>query len=86
MNLAKSNTLEDALNVGHPVFVTYREDNKEIVEWWVFGEGLAKGSAEIRNNKEGPDTHNYASWEKYVVIRDNYNRHLAQLEEIEKRL
>ena len=50
------------------------------------GEGLAKGSAEIRNNKEGPDTHNYASWEKYVVIRDNYNRHLAQLEEIEKRL
>ena len=51
MNLAKSNSLEDALNVGHPVFVTYRENNKEIVEWFAFGEGLAKGSAEMRNAK-----------------------------------
>ena len=42
--------------------------HKEIVEWWPFGEGLAKGSAEIRNNMHGPESHNYASWEKYVVI------------------
>lgn len=86
MNLSKSKTLESALNLGHEVFVTYREDTKEIVDWYVFGEGLAKGSAEMRNCKQGPETHNYASWQKYVVIRDNYNRHLAQLEEIEKRL
>ena len=65
MNLAVTNTLEGALNVGYPVFVTYRENNKEIVEWFAFGEGLAKGSAEMRNAKEGPDTYNYTSWEKY---------------------
>ena len=86
MNLAVTNTLEGALNVGYPVFVTYRENNKEIVEWFAFGEGLAKGSAEMRNAKEGPDTYNYTSWEKYVIIRDNYNKHLIQLEEIERRL
>ena len=86
MNLSKSETLEDVINSGYPVYVTYKEDNKEIVEWWAFGEGLAKGSAEIRNNKHGPETHNYASWEKYVVIRDRYNKHLEQLEEIESRL
>ncbi|OUU26846.1 MAG: hypothetical protein CBB97_06945 [Candidatus Endolissoclinum sp. TMED37] len=86
MNLAVTNTLEGALNVGHPVFVTYRENNKEIVEWFAFGEGLAKGSAEMRNAKEGPDTYNYTSWQKYVIIRDNYNKHLMQLEEIERRL
>ena len=32
----------------------------------------------------GPESHNYASWEKYVVIRDEYNRNMAYLEEIEK--
>ena len=85
MNLAKTKTLEGALDAGYPIFVTYREDTKEIVEWWPFGEGLAKGSAEIRNNTHGPESHNYASWEKYVVIRDEYNRNMAYLEEIEKR-
>ena len=37
MNLSKSETLEDVINRGYPVYVTYKEDNKEIVEWWAFG-------------------------------------------------
>ena len=41
MNLAKTKTLEGAQMQGIPIFVTYREDTKEIVEW-TFGEGLAK--------------------------------------------
>ena len=42
MNLSKSETLEDVINRGYPVYVTYKEDNKEIVEWWAFGENSAK--------------------------------------------
>ena len=86
MNLSKTQTLEDAVSKDIPVYLVYKEDTKEILEWWPFGEGLARSSADMRNSMHGPDSHNYASWENYVVIRDRHNQHLKQLEEIERRL
>ena len=47
MNLARTNTLEGALDKGYPVYVVFETGTKEVVEWWAFGEGLAKNSAEI---------------------------------------
>tara|TARA_A200000159_G_scaffold116394_1_gene109841 strand:+ start:2331 stop:2588 length:258 start_codon:yes stop_codon:yes gene_type:complete len=85
MNL-KNNTLEDAISKNIPVYLVYKEDTKEILEWWPFGEALAKSSAGMRNSMHGPESHNYATWDKYVLIRDNHNKHLKQLEEIERRL
>ena len=39
---AKTKTLEGALDAGYPIFVTYREDTKEIVEWWPLAKVLQK--------------------------------------------
>ena len=36
MNL-KNNTLEDAISKNIPVYLVYKEDTKEILEWWPFG-------------------------------------------------
>jgi len=82
----KNQTLEEAVSKNVPVYLVYKEDTKEILEWWPFGEALAQSSAKMRNNMHGPDSHNHASWKKYVVIRDQHNRHLKNLEEIERRL
>lgn len=86
MNLAKTTSMETALNLGHEVYVVYSELTKEIVSWFVFGEKMARLDAETRCNRHGPDTYNYTVWDKYVFIRDRHDRHIKQLEEIERRL
>ena len=70
MNLSKTQTLEDAVSRDIPVYLVYEEDTKEILEWWPFGEGLARSSANMRNNMHGPDSHNYASWPR---LEQEYN-------------
>ena len=37
MNVAKTVSMEAAINKGHDVYVVYAEDTKEIVNWFVFG-------------------------------------------------
>ena len=86
MNLMNTTTIDDALEKGYPIFVTFKTDTKEIVAWYPFGEKLAQGEAESRCAKNGPDTYESAPWERYVFIRDKYEKHLRQLEEIERRL
>ena len=86
MNLSKTTSIEDAIEKNYPIYVVYETTNKEIVEWWPFGEKLAQAGAETRCSMHGPDSHEYASWEQYVFIRDRHERHLRQLEEIERRL
>ena len=86
MKLSSINTIDGALDKGYPVFVTYKADSKEIVAWYPFGEKLAQGESESRCAKNGPDTYESAPWERYVFIRDNHEKHLRQLEEIERRL
>lgn len=86
MNVAKTVSMEAAINKGHDVYVVYAEDTKEIVNWFVFGQKMAQVDAENRCNRYGPDTYNYAEWSRYVFIRDRHDRHLKQLEEIERRL
>jgi len=78
--------LESAIDAGIPVYVVYKLDTKEIVDWYSFGQKLAENAAESRNNKFGPETHDFAEWKSYVHIRDQHEKHLAQLEEIERRL
>jgi dTDP-4-dehydrorhamnose reductase len=86
MNLMKTTTLEEALEKKYPVYIVYETSNKEIVSWYAFGEKMAEVDAENRCNKNGPDTHESAPWERYVFIRDKHEKHLQQLEEIERRL
>ena len=86
MNFSKTNTLEAAVDNGYPVYVVYKSDSKEIVDWYMFGEKMAENASESRNNKFGPETHEYAEWKQYVYIRDRHQKHLEQLEEIERRL
>ena len=42
---------------------------------------MARASAEARNNKVGPETHTYGSWQDYTIYYNNYQRHLADLAE-----
>lgn len=86
MNLAKTMNLEEALEKNYPVHVVYEYSTKEIVGWYAFGEKLAELDAENRCNRNGPDTYSFAKWEQYVNIRERHQKHLAQLEEIERRL
>ena len=86
MNLARTNTIECALDKGYPVYVVFETDTKDVVEWWAFGEALAKGSAETRCNKHGPESYDYADWPTYEKILARHEAHLRQLEEIESRL
>jgi len=78
--------LEECLKKKWPVFVVYREEDKEIVAYWPFGESFAKESASARNNKEGPLSYNYASWERYLYVLERHERHLEKLEEISRRM
>lgn len=86
MNLMKTTTLEQALEKNYPVYIVYETSNKEIVSWFAFGEKMAQLDAETRCNMNGPESHDYAPWERYVFIRDKHEQHLRQLEEIESRL
>lgn len=86
MNLLQTTTLENALEKNYPVYVVYETSSKEIVSWFAFGEKMAQIDAETRCNKNGPESHDYTSWDRYVFIRDKHERHLRQLEEIERRL
>ena len=86
MNLAKTTTLEQALERNYPVHVVFETTNKEIISWYAFGEKMAQVDAETRCNMHGPESHESAPWERYVFIRDRHEKHLAQLEEIERRL
>ena len=86
MNLTKTDTIENAIGKGYPVYVTFKSDTKEIVAWYPFGKKLAESEAAGRCAKNGPDTYDSAPWEKYVFIRDAHEKHLLQLEEIERRL
>jgi len=86
MNLSKTMSIEEALEKNYPIHVVYEYDTKEIVGWYAFGEKLAQLEASDRCAKNGPDTYNYAKWERYAFIRDKHEKHLRQLEEIESRL
>ena len=79
MNLLKTNTLEAAVDNGYPVYVVYKSDSKEIVDWYIFGEKMAENSSKSRNNKFGPETHEYAEWAKYMVIRERHAEHMADV-------
>jgi hypothetical protein len=86
MSLRQTKTIEECLNLNWPIHVVYREEDKQIVEWWPFGDKLAQTGAEQYNAKFGPDSHSYAVWDRYVFIRERHEKHLKQLEEIERRL
>jgi len=86
MNLSKTMSIEEALEKNYPIHVVYEYDTKEIVGWYAFGEKLAQLEASDRCAKNGPDTYDYAKWEHYVNIRDRFEQHKRQLEEIERRL
>ncbi len=79
-------SIEDCLKRKWPVYVVYRESDKEVVGYWPFGESFARESAQSRNNKEGPLSYNYAKWDRYLFVLERHERHLEQLEEISKRL
>lgn len=76
MNLAKTTSLETALEKNYPVYVVFDSVTKEIVNWFVFGEMMAKIDAADRCAKSGPDTYDYAEWPKYVIQREQYQAHL----------
>ncbi|MDA9993042.1 hypothetical protein N9E09_00065 [bacterium] len=78
MNIEK---LRTEVKKGYPIFVVYTSDTKELVDWYPFGEKMAKTAAESRNNKVGPNTHTYGSWQNYTVAYNNHQRHLADLAE-----
>ena len=65
--------------------IVYETTNKEIISWYAFGEKMAAVDAETRCNKHGPESHEYAPWERYVFIRDRHEQHLKKLKEIESR-
>lgn len=79
-------SIEDCLKRKWPVYVAYRESDKEIVGYWPFGETFAREAAQARNNKEGPLSYNYAKWDKYLYVLERHERHLEQLEDISRRL
>ena len=79
MNLAKTNTLESALEKNYPVYIVYDAVSKELLNWFAFGEKMAQLDAEDRCAKNGPDTHDYAEWSQYVKIRERHAAHLADV-------
>jgi hypothetical protein len=76
MNLAKTMSLEVAVTKGYPIFVVFDAYTKEIVNWFAFGEKMARVDASDRCAKSGPDTHEFAEWKAYTIIRDAHQRHL----------
>lgn len=50
MNIEK---LKTEVKKGYPIFVVYTSDTKELVDWYPYGEKMARASAESRNNKVG---------------------------------
>ena len=78
MNIEK---LKTEVKKGYPIFVVYTSDTKELVDWYPYGEKMARASAESRNNKVGPETYTYSSWQDYVISYNNYQRLLADLAE-----
>ena len=79
MNLAKTTSLEAALEKNYPVYVVFDAVTKEIVNWFVFGEKMAQIDASDRCAKNGPDTYDYAEWSKYVIQREHYQAHLENV-------
>jgi len=73
--------LKAEVSRGYPIYVVYTSDTKEIVDWYSFGEKMAESSTRARNNKVGPDTHNYGLWDNYVIAREQHEAHLADLAE-----
>lgn len=86
MNLRSNISMKEAIEKNCPVYIVYENESKEIVSWYAFGEKLAKVEANDRCAKFGPDTYDYAKWEQYVKIRDRFEQHKKQLEEIERKL
>ena len=82
----KQPSIEECLQYKWPVYVVYREADKEIVAYWPFGETFAREAAASRNNKEGPLSYNYAKWDRYLFVLERHERHMEQLEEISKRM
>ena len=79
MNLARTTTLEMALEKNYPVYIVFDAVTKEIVNWFAFGEKMAQVDAADRCAKNGPDTYDYAEWSKYVVQRERYQAHLEDV-------
>ena len=79
MNLAKTTSLETAVEKNYPVYVVYNAETKELLNWFAFGEKMAQLDAADRCSKTGPDTHDYAEWSKYVIIRERHAAHVADV-------
>lgn len=86
MSLSVKPSLEKCLKLKWPLFVVYEEATKDIVDYSPFSKLTAETSCSARNSKYGPASHNFASWERYLFILDQHEKHLAQLAEIETRL
>ena len=79
MNLTKTQTLENALAKNYPVYIVYNSETKELLNWFPFGEKMAKMDAEDRCAKSGPDTHDYAEWSSYAKIRERHAEQMADI-------
>lgn len=86
MGVASKPSLEDCVKRKWDVYVVYEEETKDIVDYYPFGKTSAETSANARNSKFGPLSHNFASWDRYLYILDRHEKHLEQLKEIETRL
>ena len=79
-------SLEDCVKRGWDVWVVYEEETKDIVDYHPFGKVSCETSCDARNSKYGPLSHNFASWDRYLFVLDQHEKHLAKLAEIATRL
>lgn len=77
--------LEECLAKKWPVSVVYEDETKELIKWFAFGDMFAKNSASALNNSEGPDKYVSASWEKFLAVRDSFNRNQEYKRHMESR-